>query len=87
MPQLCNVTTEDLRDFLIGNFGREVKTEHLLKAVDKFNITYQTVTKYLSQYKVKRGVWNLTVAEAREQLEQTVTLVSPEVKELVPHIY
>ena len=84
MPQLCNVTTEDLRDFLVGEFGVEVKTEQLLKACDKFNITYQTVTKYLSQFKVKRGAWNLTVAEARQQLEQTVTLVPPEVKNLVP---
>ena len=84
MPQLCNVTTEDLRDFLVGEFGVEVKTEQLLKACDKFNITYQTVTKYLTQFKVKRGAWNLTVAEARQQLEQTVTLVPPEVKNLVP---
>ena len=33
---------------------------------------YQTVTKKLDQYKTGRGKWNLTIQEAREQLEQTV---------------
>jgi hypothetical protein len=30
------------------------------------------VTRHIEQYKVKRGSWNLTVKEAREQFEQTV---------------
>ena len=84
MPVKVSVTPEDLRDYLVGEFGTDVKTEQLLKACDHFGLAYQTVTKYLLQYKVKRGVWNLTVEEARQQLEQTVTLVSPEVKNLVP---
>ena len=33
---------------------------------------YQTVTKKLDAYKTGRGKWNLTIQEAREQLEQTV---------------
>ena len=84
MPVKVSVTPEDLRDYLVGEFGTDVKTEQLLKACDHFGLAYQTVTKYLLQYKVTRGVWDLTVEEARQQLEQTVTLVSPEVKNLVP---
>ena len=71
MPALCPVTTKDLRDYLVGEFGTQVKTEQLLKAVDHFNVTYQTVTKYLNEFKVKRGVWDLTVEEAKKQLERT----------------
>ena len=33
---------------------------------------YQTVSNKLSDYKVGRGKWNLTIQEAREQFEQTV---------------
>ena len=71
MPALCPVTTKDLRDYLVGEFGVNVKTEHLLKAVDHFNVTYQTVTKYLNEFKVKRGKWDLTMEDAKKQLERT----------------
>ncbi len=82
MPTLCPVTTKDLRDYLVGEFGEQVKTEHLLKAVDHFNVTYQTVTKYLNEFKVKRGVWDLTIQEVKEQLENTITFT--EAKSLIP---
>ena len=71
MPALCTVTTKDLRDYLVGEFGLQVKTEYLLKAVDHFNVSYQTVTKYLNEFKVKRGKWDLTMEEAKKQLERT----------------
>ena len=29
MPQLCTVTTDDLRDYLISNFGEKVDANHL----------------------------------------------------------
>ena len=84
MPTKINFTTEDIRDYLVGEFGVNVKTPELENACDHFGLAYQTVSKYLSQFKVKRGVWDLTVAEAKEQLEKTVSLVATEVKSLVP---
>ena len=83
MPSLCPVTTKDLRDYLVGKFGNQVKTEQLLEAVDHFNVSYQTVTKYLNEFKVKRGAWDLTMEEAKKQLERTFE--TPEVPaNLVP---
>ena len=73
MPTKINVTTEDIRDYLVGEFGVNVKTPQLVNACDHFNLAYQTVSKYISQYKVKRGVWDLTVAETKKQLEKTYT--------------
>ena len=84
MPTKITVTTEDIRDYLVGEFGVNVKTPELQNACQHFNLAYQTVSKYLGEFKVKRGVWDLTVAEAKEQLEQTVSLVASEVKSLVP---
>jgi len=43
--------------------------------------TYQTVTKKLEQYKTGRGKWNLTVSEAREQMEQSFSSIT---RSLVP---
>ena len=84
MPTKINFTTDDIRDYLVGEFGVNVKAPEVLNACDHFGLAYQTVTKYISSFKVKRGVWDLTVAEAKEQLEKTVSLVASEVKSLVP---
>ena len=84
MPVKLTVTTEDIRDYLVGEFGVNVKTPELQAACKRFDLAYQTVSKYLGEFKVKRGVWDLTVAEAKEQLEKTISLVPTEVKDLVP---
>ena len=84
MPTKLTVTTNDIRDYLVGKYGVNVKTPELEDACSNFNLAYQTVSKYLSEFKVKRGVWDLTVAEAKEQLEKTVSLVATEVKSLIP---
>ena len=73
MPRLSNVTTEDLISYLTSTFGPEVSTANLVAASDHFGVSYPTVTKRLDQYKSGRGKWNLTVQEAREQLEQQLS--------------
>ena len=84
MPQLCTVTTDDLRDYLISNFGEKVDANHLKKAQKKFKLSYQTVSKYLNDFKVKRGKWDLSIAEVKKQLESTVQYTAGE--SLVPAI-
>ena len=73
MPTKLTVTTNDIRDYLVGKYGVNVKTPELEDACKRFSIAYQTVSKYLSEFKVKRGVWDLTVAETKKQLEKTYT--------------
>ena len=73
MPTKLTVTTNDIRDYLVGKYGVNVKTPELEDACQRFNLAYQTVSKYLSEFKVKRGVWDLTVAETKKQLEKTYT--------------
>ena len=70
MPVKLQVTPDQIRDYLIGEFGVNVTTPELQAACDHFGLAYQTVSKYISQFKVKRGVWDLTVAETKEKLEQ-----------------
>ena len=73
MPVKLTVTSEDIRDYLVGEFGVNVKTPELQNACDHFGLAYQTVSKYLNEFKVKRGVWDLTVAETKKALEKTYT--------------
>ena len=73
MPVKLSVTTEDIRDYLVGEFGVNVRTPELVNACDHFGLAYQTVSKYLNEFKVKRGVWDLTVAETKKALEKTYT--------------
>ena len=71
MPVKLTVTSEDIRDYLVGEFGVNVKTPELQNACDHFGLAYQTVSKYLNDFKVKRGVWDLTVAETKKALEKS----------------
>ena len=59
-------------DNLVDNFGTEIDTPQLQAYCSHHGVGYQTITKYLQQYKVGRGKWNLTVEEAKEQLERSV---------------
>ena len=47
MPVKLTVTSEDIRDYLVGEFGVNVKTPELQNACDHFGLAYQTVSKYL----------------------------------------
>ena len=73
MPVKLTVTSEDIRDYLVGEYGVNVKTPELQNACDHFGLAYQTVSKYLNEFKVKRGVWDLTVAETKKALEKSYT--------------
>ena len=59
-------------DNLVDNFGTTIDTPQLQAYCNHHGVGYQTITKYLQQYKVGRGKWNLTVEEAKQQLERSV---------------
>ena len=84
MPRTADVTTADIVDFLSRNFGADLKTAHVLRAADHFDVSYPTIVKRLDQFKVGRGKWNLTIEEVRQQLEETVVYTQPETN-LIPN--
>ena len=59
-------------DNLTDNFGTEIDANMLQAYCNSHSVSYATLTKYLNQYKVSRGRWNLTVQEAKQQLESIV---------------
>ena len=67
MPAKSDLTTNQVVDFLTRNFGEDVKTAHLLRAADHFDVSYPTISKRLDPFKSGRGKWCLTVQESLEQ--------------------
>ena len=69
MPKKSEVSTADLKRFIKRKYGNEFGNEAIRACVSKFNITQPTVFKRLSDYKVGRGKWNLTVADLEKVFE------------------
>ena len=60
---LCNLS---------DNFGNQIDTDMLKAYCNTHSISYATITKYLNQYKIGRGKWDLTVEQAKQKLETIV---------------
>ena len=70
---MSNLNVTEVISFLTENYGTEFGGDAVNAACREFNVSYPTITKRLEQYKVGHGRWNLTVQEAREQLETQFT--------------
>ena len=68
------VSTEKLIEYLTAEYGPQITRSQLSDASNYLGMSLSTTIKRLSDYKSGRGVWNLTVQEAREQFEKTVTV-------------
>ena len=81
-------SNEQIVKQLRENFGDYVDASQVKAFANMIGVSYQTMTKKIEQYKVSRGVWNLTVEEAQQQLEQTYNspAIMPvtEVQSLIP---
>jgi len=76
-----SVSTEKLVEYLTNEYGAEVNRSQLSDASDVLGVSLSTTINRLSDYKSGRGVWNLSIQEAREQFEKTVT---PTESNLIP---
>jgi len=90
MPFELKMTSEQAIEKLKNLYGTEITTADIKAFCAMNDITYQTVTKKLSNYKVSKGKWNLEVTSAAvENIEKSYN--SPAVlpaseKNLVPEI-
>ena len=79
-------TTYD-SDFHINNivekYGKKLDADMVKAYCDDNPIGYQTITKFLNRYKTKRGHWNVTVKQAKAQLEQSYVAPSAPVQPVV----
>ena len=83
MPRLAQIDMIQLFKFIEENFGNEVGTDALKAGADHMGYSYATIVNRMEPYKTGRGKWNLTIEEAREQLEEMV-VPDREIYSLVP---
>ena len=79
--------TTAIVDALKDAYGEKLTAADVRAYCAMNGISYPTVTKKLEQYKVKRGTWDLTIQEARQQLEKSAaapTVVPPIEQNLIP---
>ena len=58
-------------DNIVEQYGKQLDADMVKAYCNDHPIGYQTITKFLNKYKTKRGHWNVTVKQAKAQLEQT----------------
>ena len=66
-------------DNIVDQYGAELDADKVKAYCSNHEVGYQTITKYLNQYKTKRGHWKVTVKQAKAQLEKAVALPSSNV--------
>jgi hypothetical protein len=66
------ISADYIRTSLQAVYGESVTAADIRAWCAMNGSNYQTVTSKLNDFKTGRGKWNLTIQEAREQLEQTV---------------
>ena len=79
--------TTAIVDALKDAYGDKITAADVRAYCAMNGISYPTVTKKLEQYKVKRGTWDLTIQEARQQLEKSAAapaVVPPIEQNLIP---
>ena len=65
-------------DNIVEQYGKQLDADMVKAYCNDHPIGYQTITKFLNKYKTKRGHWNVTVKQAKQQLEQSY--VAPSVQ-------
>ena len=66
----------DLLNSLRKTYGNKITTGDLRGYAAAHGVSYRSITKKITKYKTGRGKWNLTVSQARKQLEKAVAAPS-----------
>jgi len=66
-------------DNIVDQFGSDLDADKVKAYCSNHEVGYQTITKYLNQYKTKRGHWKVTVKQAKAQLEKAIASPSANV--------
>ena len=78
------LSTSSIVESLQDTYGPEVTTGDIRGWCAMNDMSYQTVTKKLNEYKVGRGKWNLTVQEKLEQNYQAPAALPAIEQDLIP---
>tara|TARA_B100000131_G_scaffold227170_1_gene218765 strand:+ start:1259 stop:2359 length:1101 start_codon:yes stop_codon:yes gene_type:complete len=86
MPFEAKVNPESLLDSLRDLYGDKITSAHVKAYCAQNDVGYQTVTKYLKNFKTGVGKWNLTVAERLEKTYKSPAALPRVEQNLVPQV-
>ena len=86
MPFEAKVNPESLINSLRDLYGDKITSAHVKAYCAQNDVGYQTVTKYLKQFKIGVGKWNLTITERLEKNYQSPAVLPPVEQNLVPPV-
>ena len=84
MPTKSNIMTDQAISILKEKFGTEFGVDAVKEVADQLNTSYATLSKYLNEYKVGRGKWNLE--QTVQELEETYNSAAAEGSDTVPGV-
>lgn len=84
MPTKTNIMSEQAISILKEKYGTEFGADAVKEVADQLNTSYATLSKYLNQYKVGRGKWNLE--QTMQELEETYNSSAAEGSDTVPGV-
>lgn len=84
MPTKSKLMIEDAISILKEKYGTEFGPDAVKEVATELNTTYATLSKYLNQYKVGRGKWNLE--QTVKELEETYNSPAGEGTDTVPGV-
>ena len=84
MPSKSNIMTDQAISILKEKFGTEFGADAVKEVADELNTSYATLSKYLNQYKIGRGKWNLE--QTVQDLEETYNSPAAEGSDTVPGV-
>lgn len=84
MPTKSNIMSDKAISILKEKFGTEFGADAVKEVADELNTSYATLSKYLQQYKVGRGKWNLETAV--QELEEVYHSEAAEGTDTIPGV-
>ena len=84
MPTKSNIMIDQAITILKAKYGVEFGADAVKEVANELNTTYSTLSKYLNQYKVGRGKWNLE--QTVQELEETYNSAAAEGTDTVPGV-
>ena len=84
MPTKSNIMTEQAISILKDKYGTEFGADAVKEVANEIGTSYATLSKYLNQYKVGRGKWNLE--QTVQELEETYNSAAAEGSDTVPGV-
>ena len=84
MPANSKIMTDQALSILKQKYGTEFGADAVKEVATQLNTSYATLSKYLNQYKVGRGKWNLEATV--QELEETYNSPAAEGSDTVPGV-